>query len=343
MRNNISIISAAGILPPEKIIIHPEDNIRNEFSAPGEQQLSRSRTLWRLEHKKDLIELMKVSLLAAVKQVQMDIPDIDYLILSQVWSDNILGDEAGRLARELKLSCPVVSVNVGTSGGATGLEIATAMFANSEFHNIAVIAGCNYSHWFSMSDPARTLLSDGAACLVLSRKQGMTVTGCHTLSTAHYDVLQFNEVPERYVYYKPKGGEYIFNNMKETIYQCCNKVCQSNGISLNEVSAFYVYDPSDWVASAAAEALGVGKDKIISIFHKYGSLGPAQSFFGFMEMQDNKNLTNSDWVIVMGLGPSTTATAVLFRWQHISCNVYCYNHKTQLSNPMLPSGVTQNI
>nr|WP_255523179.1 3-oxoacyl-[acyl-carrier-protein] synthase III C-terminal domain-containing protein [Xenorhabdus sp. PB62.4] len=273
----------------------------------------------------------------------MDISDIDYLILSQVWPDNILSDEAGQLARELNLSCPVVSINVGTNGGVAALEIATAMFANSGLHNIAVIAGCNYSHWFSTDDPARCLLSDGAACLILSRKQGVEVTGCHSLSTAHYDILQFNEAPERYVFYKEKGGEYIFNNLKETIYQCCSKVCQSNGINLNEVSAFYIYDPTEWVVSSAVESLGVGKDKVISIFHKYGSLGPAQSFFGFMEIQNNKNLVDYDWVIVMGFGPSSTATAVLFRWQNIPYGIYCYDHKTQLSSLKLSSRMTENI
>ncbi|PHM45782.1 3-oxoacyl-ACP synthase [Xenorhabdus mauleonii] len=330
MNNGISIISAAGILPTGKIIIHPEENINNEFSAPGKQKASRPRTIWRLNNKDELIELIKVSLLEAVKQVQMDISDIDYLILSQVWFDNILGDESGQLARELKLSCPVVPINVGTSGGITSLELASSLFINPKFQNIAVIAGCNYSHWFSESDPARTLLSDGAACLMLSRKQGVTVAGCQTVSTAHYDVLQFNREPVPHVRYKPQSGDYIFNNLQETTYRCCNEVCQANGINLNDVSAFYIYDPTEWAAGHSAEALGVEKDKVISIFHKYGSLGPAQSLFGFMEIQHNKNLTDSDWVVVMGIGPSFTATAALFKWQHIPNRIYCYDHKTRL-------------
>ncbi|OTA15063.1 3-oxoacyl-ACP synthase [Xenorhabdus vietnamensis] len=335
MDNNISIIAAAGILPTGKIIINPEDNICNEFSAPDRQKISKSRFLWRLNNKEELIELMKVSLLAAIKQVRMDVLDIDYLIISQVWPDSILCDEGGQLSRALKLSCPVVSVNAGTNGGVIALELATAKLLNAEFHNIAVITGCNYSHWFSKSDPARTLLSDGAACLIISRKQGVKVTGFHTLNTAHYDILKFNEVSESYVCYKPEGGKYIFNNLKETIYQCCSKVCQSNGIGLNDISAFYVYDPTEWVAGITAEALGVEKDKIVSIFHKYGSLGPAQSFFGFMEIQNNKNLTDFDWVIVMGFSPSSTATAVLLQWQNIPCSVHCYDHKEKLSNLMV--------
>ncbi|MCC8365900.1 hypothetical protein J8V57_06340 [Xenorhabdus sp. PB61.4] len=329
MRNAISVVSAAGILPIKKIIIHPENDTHNAFSVPDKKQLSRTRVLWRSRHKKDLLGLMKESLLAAVKQIQKNILDIDYLILSQVWSDNILSDEAGKLARELNLSCPVVVINVGTSGGVTALELATAMLTNSAFNNIAVIAGCNYSHWFSKNDPARSLLSDGAACLILSREQGATIDGFHTLSTAHYDVLEFNEVPERYVCYKPKGGEYIFNHLKETIYQCCSKVCESNGITLNEVKAFYIYDPVEWVANSAAEALGVEKEKVISIFHKYGSLGPSMSFFGFMEIKNYKRLADFDWVIIMGFSPSSTATACLLQWKDIPCNIYCYDQITQ--------------
>jgi 3-oxoacyl-[acyl-carrier-protein] synthase III len=335
MRRDISIISAAAILPPKKIIINADDNVHTEFSKPGQQQLSQSRALWRLNQKEELIELMKASLLTALKQAQLDISDINYLILSQVWPDNILGNEAGQLTRELNLSCPIIPINVGTSGGVTALELATAMFSNAEFQNIAVIAGCNYFHWFSENDPARTLLSDGAASLILSREKGTTITACHTLNTSHYDILNFNEAPERYVYYRPRGGEYIFNNFKETIYQCCNKVCKSKGINLNKISAFYIYDPSEWVADSAAEALGVEREKMVSIFHKYGSLGPAQCFLGFIEMQDNKKLTNSDWIIIMGFGPSFTATAVLLQWNNIPYGVYCYDHKKRSYKPIL--------
>ncbi|CNH78233.1 3-oxoacyl-[acyl-carrier-protein] synthase III [Yersinia massiliensis] len=95
-------------------------------------------------------------------------------------------DEVKTLATEAELSCPIVPINTGTCGGLTALELASALFHNTTMNYIAVITGCNYSHWFQESDPAQTLLSDGAACVVLGRKEGIGVEGCYTIISGVY-------------------------------------------------------------------------------------------------------------------------------------------------------------
>lgn len=318
--DRVDIISCAGVLPDNTIIITPDKDILTVFSTGI---LSDGpRHIWRAQHQQQISLLMKTSLLNALQQVGMQVNQLDYVIVSLVWPATLLDEEVSALVRETQLRCPVVPVSSGTAGGLTALELAAGLISQGNYRNIAVIAACSYAHWFRPDDPATSLLSDGAACMILASASGSEIISSHTISTHDYAPLVAGQINgARYVSYPPESGQFIAEHYPETAARCCRSLCEKAAISLADIDAFHIYDPTNWVASASATALGVDRRRIFSIFQQYGSLGPAQNYFGFMTLINHRSLSDGDRVILLGFGPAATATAVLLKVKKVPVSI----------------------
>ncbi|KGA32102.1 3-oxoacyl-[acyl-carrier-protein] synthase III C-terminal domain-containing protein [Pectobacterium brasiliense] len=319
MNRDISLISCAGSLPENQLSISCEKIPSNVFSA-GNLPPSGHRQLWRLNKKENITRLIENSLVTALQQINMNVKELDSIIVNLVWPGNILYEEIILLARALNISCPVIPVSLGTAGGMTALELGWNQFASKNCNNVAVIAACNYAHWFSPDDPVRSLLSDGAACAILSREPGMHLVHSHTIQTYNYAPLQF-DVHGEYIKYTKESGEFIFKHLPETIYDCCYQLCREAGKEISDIRYFHIYDPTHWVREVSENALKVDGGKIFTIFDKYGSLGPAQNLFALMELGSKEYISENDLVVLFGFGPSATATSILLRWSNIPFSI----------------------
>ncbi|KGA42330.1 3-oxoacyl-[acyl-carrier-protein] synthase III C-terminal domain-containing protein [Pectobacterium odoriferum] len=319
MNRDISLISCAGSLPENQLSVSCENTSLNVFSAGNLPPIG-YRKLWRLNKKENITRLIKNSLVTALQQVNMSVKDLDSIIVNLVWPGNILYEEVILLAKELNISCPIIPVSLGTAGGMTALELGRNQFANKNCNYVAVIAACNYAHWFSQDDPVRNLLSDGAACAILSRDPGMSLFHSHTIQTYNYEPLQLDTHSE-YVKYTLEAGEFIFNHLPDTIYNCCYQLCRDAGKEISDIRYFHIYDPTHWVREVSANALKVNRGKIVTIFDKYGSLGPAQNLFALMELSEQAYVNENDLVVLFGFGPAATATSILLSWSNIPFSI----------------------
>lgn len=319
------ILSAAGVLPENRIDIKHNDETASELNANFHRFETGTRHIWRLPDKRDIRVLLDESLHDAMEYAQLSVDDIDFLLLSQVWLDNIMGQESALLANRMGLSCPTLGISAGTAGGCMAMEIASSLILSNKYQRIAVVAGCNYGHFFQGSDPTRQLLSDGAASMIIDREGGPEIIASHSVSTAGYRGLERidNITNDSEMYFRSAlgSGEYIFNNISNTIVDCCTKVCHGAGLLLSDIDIFYIYDPVHWLHETAAKALNVDTKKIFSTFSRYGSLGPALNTFALIDMAKHLPLRSGQHVLTMGFGPAATATASLLRWHELPCRV----------------------
>ncbi|NMN90411.1 3-oxoacyl-[acyl-carrier-protein] synthase III len=319
------ILSAAGVLPEKRIDIKHQEEIATELNANVYPFETGTRHIWRLNDKRDMGILLEDSLRDAMTYARLSVDDIDFLILGQVWPDNIMGQESGLLTNRMGLQCPSIGINAGTGGGCMAMEMAGSLILSENYQRIAVVTGCNYGHFFQENDPTRQLLSDGAASMIIGHGNGPEIIASYSVSTAHYQALEYVDgTPDNNVSYirTPSGsGDYIFRHMPKTIFDCCAGVCRSADLQLSDIDAFYIYDPVHWVHQAAVKALQIDSKKIFSSFLCYGSLGPTLNTVALIDMAKHFRLRDGQWVLTMGFGPTATATACLLRWHDFPCRI----------------------
>ncbi|EHD19954.1 MULTISPECIES: 3-oxoacyl-ACP synthase III family protein [Brenneria] len=325
MPQSPSILSAAGVLPEKRIDIKHHDETATQLNANFYQFETGTPHLWHLNDKRDIDILLEDSLRDAIEYARLSVDDIDFLILSQVWSDNIMGQESGLLANRMGLKCPSIGINAGTGGGCMAMEIAGSLILSENYQRIAVVTGCNYTHFFHENDPTKQLLSDGAASMIIGQGNGPEIIASYSVSTAGYRALEYVDgTPDNNVSYirTPSGsGDYILSHMPETIVDCCTGVCRSADLQLSDIDAYYIYDPVHWMHKAAAKALQIDSKKIFSTFSRYGSLGAALNTVALIDMAKHFRLRDGQIVIAMGFGVTATATACLLRWHDFPCQV----------------------
>lgn len=313
MINNVSLISCAGALPNQQQNILRENNKKTIFST-DDDYLPDKRSLWRLDEKESITRLIVNCLSKALDLVNMNINQLDCIIISLVWPSNILYEEVIDFVQELNIACPVIPVSLGTAGGMTALELGWNQFSNPACKQVAVLAACNYAHWFAAEDPVNSLLSDGAACAILGYDSGISLVHSKTIQTYDYDPLIFID---NHVEYINESGRSIFSKLPKTIFNSCDQICRDVGKDISDIRYFHIYDPTSWVAEEAAKVLQVSKDKILTMFDKYGSLGPAQNFFALIELNGYADIFSGDLIILLGFGPFATSTSFLLGWREI--------------------------
>lgn len=196
----------------------------------------------------------------------------------------------------------------------TALELGWNQFSNPACKLVAVLAACNYAHWFTSEDPVSSLLSDGAACLLLSYGSGISLIHSKTIQTYDYGRLIFMD---NHVETTMELDRTIFSKLPTTIFNSCYQLCRDAGKDINDIRYFHIYDPIYWVSEVSAKILQVSQDKILTIFDKYGSLGPAQNFFALIELNACSDIFSDDLFILLGFGPFATSTSFLLSWKKI--------------------------
>lgn len=154
----------------------------------------------------------------AQDQVSMNINQLDCIIVNLVWTGSILYEEVIAIVRQLNIVYPVIPVNLGTSGGITALELGWSQFSNAKYRQVAVLAACNYTHWFSAKDPVSFLLSDGASCAILDYDSGISLVHSKTIQTYDYNPLIFID---NHIESIKGSGRSIFSKLPKAIFNSC--------------------------------------------------------------------------------------------------------------------------
>ena len=313
MINHVSLISCAASLPDRQLNILRKNDKKTIFSI-NDDHLPERRSLWRLDKKESITRLMVNCLSKALDQVNMNVNQLDCIIISLVWPKNILYEEVIDFVQQLNITCPVIPVSLGTAGGMTALELGWNQFSNPACKRVAVLAACNYVHWFAAENPINSLLSDGAACAILSYDSGISLVYSKTIQTYDYERLIFIN---NYVQETIGLGSSIISKLPTTIFNSCYQLCRDAGKDINDIRYFHIYDPIYWVSEVSAKILQVSQNRILTIFDKYGSLGPAQNFFALIELNACSDIFSDDLFILFGFGPFATSTSFLLSWKKI--------------------------
>lgn len=317
--DGVNIIAAAGVLPG-RVTVTDGGAPATPFgpAAAGVE----ARTLWRLSAQQSITQLMLESLRAALHQARLDRSGLDAIFVSLVWPQTLPDTELVTLAREAGVRCPVIPVSAGTAGGLVALDLARGKFASGRVACVAVIAACCYRRWFAPEDPVQALLSDGAACLILGRSAGAALLDSYSIGTCDYAPLRYHPALQPWVSYDPAAGRALAARYPATLLHCCDALCRQAGIGLADPAAFHFYDPVPWAAEAAANALGITRQRMVSLFPHYGSLGPAQNFFALIALFTHPQMRAGDVALVTAFAPAAVAIAMLFRLGPVPASLY---------------------
>lgn len=326
MKKNInkgSVISLANVLPN-----HRQTTLasKEEESVFHDKAVGKDRSIWRLENQQDISKLMSQSLFNALRQVDMAVNDIDYVIVAISCPNSVQNVETVQFTQETKLRCPVMAISAGTSGGVAAMELASGLISQGHYRHIAIIAACCYSHYFDINDPTKALLSDGAACMIISSDSGTEIVDFQSVSTCDYLPLQLKNIENKLVANCPKeGGEVFTRNYDKTIKQAVTALCDRSHISVSDINKFHFYDPISWVPNVLSESLAIKKEKIELAYDKYGSLGAAQNLFGFYSIVNQNQLAEGDYIVLSGFAPGMISVSVLLGFKHIPTSLDFYS------------------
>lgn len=121
----------------------------------------------------------------ALSKAEVDPKNIDLMLVSSMFSEQVGVGNASFLINTLELNCPAWNVESIQSGALVGLQTACAMVKSGEYNNVLVVVSCTYSRNLGReNDTLSWIAGDGAgAFLVSSLEENTGILGTEVINT----------------------------------------------------------------------------------------------------------------------------------------------------------------
>ncbi len=116
------------------------------------------------------------------------------------------------------------------------------------------------------------------------------------------------------MHYISMEGREVFKFAVQAMKRTTVYIAERNNISADEITWLIPHQANKRIIDAAAEALGLDKNKIHYNIHKYGNMSAASTAVGLAEVVLNNDLKPNDYLLLVAFGAGMTWGSTLIRW-----------------------------
>lgn len=253
--------------------------------------------------------------------------DVDLLITSSFFSNEIYIGNAAFLARELGLTCAAWNLETACSSSVVSFRTACSLVRDGEYRRVLVVTSCNYSQLADEADTLSWFLGDGAAAFVVSEvPDGAGYVAGHTVHTADTCGSFFLQMVVDEETKQPRmrmlTGEGSGKVLRETaipyLRECCEGAARRAGVSLDDIDFFVFNTPTAWYSRFCARALGVPQDRTISTYPIYANTGPVLMPSNLYHAAREGRVKPGALVMLYAVGSVSSASAAVVRWGDVA-------------------------
>ncbi|MDZ8069331.1 MAG: 3-oxoacyl-ACP synthase III family protein [Nostoc sp. DedQUE08] len=262
---------------------------------------------------------------SALEAAELSTDEVDLMIVTTLFPEQIAPGNASYLARKLGLNCPAWNLESTCSSALVAMQNASALVQTGEYRNVLVVISCIYSHFVDEDDTLSWFMADGAgAFLVSTLKPNQGVLGTkivHTQATcgAFFNelVTDANGLPRMRIQTGESASKQLGGTSVHLVRTCCEGAIASAGVSLDDIKFFAFNTPTAWYANLCARSLGIDPDRTINLYPYYANIGPVLPIANLYYGAQSKKIRENDLVLVYTIGSASTAAATVMRWGEV--------------------------
>ena len=115
-------------------------------------------------------------------------------------------------------------------------------------------------------------------------------------------------------HYVRQDGQTVFKFAVRNMEEVCRRILERNGLSAGDVELFVPHQASSRIINAAAEKLGLPKEKVVINLDRFGNTTAATIPLALNEAMETGRLKRGDLVLMASVGAGFTVGGVLLRW-----------------------------
>lgn len=251
--------------------------------------------------------------------------DVGLTIASTFYADGLDVGNAAFLARDLGLGGTCFNLETGCSSSIAALEVASQLVRVGQYQHVLVVTGTRYSHVLDLDDTVGWFLGDGAGAYVVSEvPEGEGFLGSKAIHTAdtcgifYTELVAGREGPARRTRARNDAGKILRDTAAEHLETCVRGALAAAQVELGAIDFFVFQTSTAWFADFAARALGIDRERTISVYPLYANVGSVLMPANLFHAAALGRVKRGDLVLVASLGAVSSANAAVMRWGDVA-------------------------
>lgn len=261
----------------------------------------------------------------ALTAAKLDVEEVDVVMVTSLFADNLGLDNTTQLSRKLGLNCPVWNLESTCSSALVILQNARALIQTGEYNNALVIVSHFGSNTVRETDTLAWSMGDGAGAFVVGElKPNQGVLASKVVSTAntygaYHHQLEINEEGNpRILTQTGENASSLAETAVDCVRYCCREAAVKAGVSLAEIDFFVFNTPTAWYVNVCAIALGIAPERTLNLYPYYGNIGVVFPLANLYHAVKERKIKEDSLVLVYTNGASATAAATIMRWGDVA-------------------------
>jgi 3-oxoacyl-[acyl-carrier-protein] synthase III len=265
----------------------------------------------------------------AVANARLSIDDIDLLIVCTYTSERLCPSAACEVQGLLGMGTrPAFDVNAACSGFMYGLQTADAMVRAGTYRRVLVVGSEAQSRFTDYTDRTTCILfGDGAGAAVVGAAEEGSDTGIVRIllgaDAKGNDLITIRNnhptEPDKSPYagcspYIKMNGREVYKFAVRAVGQVLDDVLEQAGMTRDQVDLLVPHQANIRIIDAAAERLGLPKERVVVNIERYGNTAAASIPITLEEAARTGRLKPGMMVALVGFGGGFTYGAALIRW-----------------------------
>ena len=212
-------------------------------------------------------------------------------------------------------------LSAGCAGFVYALGLAAQVIASGGQHNVLVIGAETMSRIIDWKDRNTCVLfGDGAGAVVLQAAQGnggvlSSVLGADgsgaNLLLAPPIVHSASQDSQRAI---RMNGREVYRFATRIMVKASREALEKAGLTVDDVALFIPHQANLRIIDAAAQDLGIPRDRVYVNVQRYGNTSAASIPIALCEAVEEGRLQAGDHVVLVGFGAGLTWAAAVLRW-----------------------------
>ena len=262
-----------------------------------------------------------------IERIDANSDEIDLLIVATMTPDVPIPSTACIVQEKLGIDAPAMDVNAACAGFVYAL-VTGMQYVKSGASQLALVVGADKNSLIVNPQNKKTfpLFGDGAGAVLIGSRadgEGKTTftlgadgTGKDLLclpaggsrQPMTHDLIGTEEQ------YLKMDGRSVFKWAVRLLSDTILSVTQHAGVTVDDLDHIVLHQANRRIIDAAAEDLGISKDKLVINLDRYGNTSAASIPLGLNEAASDGRLEDGDLVLLCGFGAGLTWGTVILQW-----------------------------
>lgn len=331
--NQYARVVSTGIGLPERVVTNQDIIDRYKLFATDravQYTLGIKERRWNDPDNK-LVELMARAATNCLDRAGLSMDVVDRVIYTKLLGDYQIPASSLGMLRELGFAkgIPAMDISAACSGFIHALDMALRFIGTGEDY-VLILGGAVTSgstQIWNQPDPKTVFMFGDAVVAMLLEKteaQHFLATYLFTDPTLYYNAfipegstLLNNEYkdfnPSIYSMNIPEG-RVIHQSAVENAQVIAEKLLQETGLSIDDIDIFVTSEQNTQIWEGQLDALGIPREKSLSVFWKYGNTVAAMSPLMLDELITTGRLQRGMTVMMMAHGAGASSGGCIFRY-----------------------------